>query len=238
MASLRIPGALLAVLALLFVAPPSALAEPLPNPGPPPNAADARGTTFTGTVVRHFTRQVQDHELAFVTFHVERVLALDGLATGAYRPHAGADFDIYTSMGFGVDGLVDGARYLFSSSQIPSPQSGDTAAWRIYSGGRVAFVEMSSFLRHGDPRLRRVTTLAAAIALMVPDLPATDAASPTPAGPDAGRLLAMVAGGFAGLLAFVHRRRSSRRTVGGGAAGKPHRATAMGLWRGSHNHSA
>lgn len=208
MASLRVLGALLALPVFLFVAAPAALAEPLPTPGPPPNAADARGTTFTGTVQRHFTRQVQDHQLEFVTFHVKRVLALDRLATGRYRPRAGADFDIYTSMGFRVDGLLDGARYLFSSSQIPSPQSGDTAAWRIYSGGRVAFVEMSSFLRHGDPRLRRVTKLAAAIALMVPDLPATDTASPTPAGPDVGQLLAMVAGGLAVLLALVHRRRS------------------------------
>jgi hypothetical protein len=189
-------------------------AEPLPNPGPPQDAADARGTTFIGTVERHFTRDVQGHELAFVRFRIENVLARDHLAVGQYRPRVGHDYDVYTSMGFAVDGLVDRARYLFSSSQIRSPQSGDTAAWRIHDNGRVTFVEMSSFRRSGDPRLRSTTTVAGAVELMVPSLPATEVGQPRQGFAQGAQRVVLGAVSVATFV-FVFRRRRSWGNVQG-----------------------
>jgi hypothetical protein len=74
---------------------------------------------------------------------------------------------------------------------------------------------MSSFRRHGDPRLRRVTTLREAIALMVPGLPPTDGTSRLDAyhvGPvsDVGPFIAIWGASLVVFLSLIGSRRRRR----------------------------
>jgi hypothetical protein len=175
---------------------------------PPPR--EARGTTFVGVV----TGLARDDETNAYAWRVEEVHAGDvvpgRLARWGYGPQ-------------GCHPIVvrPGTRYLVSSGH-PSGAGGaaTTVAYELLGAGRV---RLSSFGTEqpasSAPRVYRVDTLAEALALLVPELPATDASPP---GRSAGTGWLPIAGVAAalGVLAWVRRRRHGVGLVPGDGASR------------------
>jgi hypothetical protein len=173
-------SALIGAFALVSASPASAEEVRL---GTPSNASQARGTTFEAIVTRFYTTQVQGHTLHFLVFHVLHVYAGashgirgqdprpgDGSANEIVEP--GVDLAVYQQAD-GVNSLDSGTTYFFSTADIDTPVVGNSVAWSV-DGNRLTWVAMSPVPGGGDPRFKRVHTLAEAIALMAPNLPASD----------------------------------------------------------------
>lgn len=188
--------------ALTFLGAQTATAEEV-RLATPANASQARGTTFVASVSRFYTTEVQGHTLYFLVFHVEHVYAGASHGTpgedprpGDGRPNEivepGVDLAVYQQID-GLNSLHAGARYFVSTADIDTPVVGNSAVWAVH-GDRLSWVQMSPVPGSGDPRFAKVDTLAEAIALMVRDLPPTDAQPPT--SDDNTALLMLVAGVF------------------------------------------
>ncbi|MBX3030952.1 MAG: hypothetical protein KF809_12390 [Chloroflexi bacterium] len=173
----------------------------------PRRVADARGYTWVGTVTDVRERKPGDFRLTYYTFDVERVYA------GGGRISADRSVTFYGEPCAPIV-LENGARYLFSTSDIRVARPWESVAWELHGSDADLVMWYDSDVY--DPRLARADTLREALALMVPGaLPPTDSVQQTltdgdPASgiPPVGGLLALLAAGWVS-WSLARRRRPS-----------------------------
>ncbi len=165
--------AVLLLTVTLQVAPASADCSALPNL--PEGPEDARGTTFVGTV-EAYDRDARRG--AVVTWLVERV-------------YAGAPLEerlVYRSRPCHNTSVVPDVRYLFSTSDLDQPDTGDSLAWEVGADDGVTLWGFGWPTRGSyAPELLNISTLNDALSTVAPGaeegLPATDAPSMGPISP-------------------------------------------------------
>lgn len=174
--------------------------------------AQARGTTFTGTLVRSFRAHDAPEgngPLIHLRFDVDRAYAGD-----VARRH---EIFTLTPNCHGVHGLEVGDRYLLSTGEplggaIPLATAENTLVWRVASGDRLSLLGFDIPARSYPAIFRSADELDEALAIMAPGgnghLPDTatieDAPGPE-SGPDAGGLVLFLLSVGLGIIATTRR---------------------------------
>lgn len=162
---------------------------------------DVQGTTFIGT----YLGRDPVSEPPTDSFRVDRVYAGDLGGTVTYDVQACHPFRH----------LSPGVRYLFSTSDIAQPTARDTVVYRLSRGSRVTLVGIDGPAKYYIP-IWHLDRLADVLALVVPDLPPTDAGPVIDPGATArsdAEVLAIVAAGIGAAGAFVALTRLRGRTA-------------------------
>ncbi|MBA3779527.1 MAG: hypothetical protein H0X16_09570 [Chloroflexi bacterium] len=150
----------------------------------PDEAADARGSTFIGTVIN--IRVIQrEYTARLISFDVERVYAggsvraMPGIGLPRQELAAGKSATLYANPCDGIRGLRVGDSALVSTADLDDPQTWTSAVWRL-SDGRAKLIRMAEAL--GDVRLEEADTVERALALVAPgalSMPDTSTAART-----------------------------------------------------------